>query len=112
MVSFRGFPIWARIAARILPTMGASTDVERFFKVMKGVSTDNRPNLLPDMLEILACLHEWLAEEYEYGEKRLCKRDERFTSINSALELQAPTSLSTYDSGSDEDDDSDSDAED
>ena len=63
-------------SARILSTMGASIDVERFYKVMKGVSSDNRPNLLPDMLEILACLHDWLSYEYEYGDKRLSKRDE------------------------------------
>jgi hypothetical protein len=67
------------------------------------------------MLEILACLYEWLADEYEYGDKRLGRRDEvskgRCTTINSALELKSPMSLSAYDDDSDEDDDSESDGD-
>ena len=77
-------PIWARIAARILPTMAASTDVERFFKVIKGVSTDDRLSLSTDILDILACLNMWLTDLYEYGDSRHSKvASERKLRINS-----------------------------
>ena len=68
-----------------------------FSPVMKGVSTDNRLSLSPHMLEILACLNVWLTDLYEYGDSRQSKREEaskKFTTINSALELKRPTSLS------------------
>lgn len=97
------YPIWARIAARILPTMAASTDVERFFKVMKGVCTDNRASLSPKMVGVLACLLTWLVEEFEYADRKQSNRDKvskRFTSINSDLELKCPTTLSECDSSS------------
>ena len=99
------YPIWARIAARILPTMAASTDVERFFKVMKGVCTDNRASLSPKMVGVLACLLTWLVDEFDYGDKKQIKRAEvskRFTSINSDLELKCPTPSSECDSSSED----------
>ena len=38
-------------------TMAALTDVESFFKVMKGVCTDNRASLSPKMVGVLlVCL--------------------------------------------------------
>ena len=59
------------------------------------------------MLEISACLNIWLTDLYEYGDSRQSKREEtskKFTTINSALELKCPTSLSDCDDSSEDDD--------
>ena len=90
------FPILFRIARRVLPTPGSSTDVERMFSVCGLICTSNRPSLSPDHVNVLTSLNLlWLKEKYGYRNKRAdmtsaesCKR---YVTISADLELVIPT---------------------
>jgi hypothetical protein len=108
------YPIWARIALRILPTMGASTDAERFFKVTKAVCADHRSTLKPDMVNICASLNVWLTDKYMYRDCKEASRKQksnRFTSLNVNLEMLNLQDAGTLDSDDDSDDDDDDEEE-
>ena len=105
----RTLPILFRIAKRILAISPCSTDAERFFSSTGHICSDSRPNLAPQMVNILASMNSWLRDLYGY---RKSKRQQKSAASSArfailSIDLELISGIEEEDLEQDSDDESD-----
>ena len=82
-------PILSRIAARILPTMASSTDVERMFSCSGRVNSPERASLTRDHINMLTIMRFWYTHQNQSKSKldqasKNTARADRFARLHAA----------------------------